>query len=75
VEQVRARILARKERKPAVQLDPKDRIELRKEKEEQEKKERREARIKAKIEAKSVLNDEEVWEQMGFGGFGSSKKK
>jgi U4/U6.U5 tri-snRNP component SNU23 len=72
VEEVKARLIARKNRPK--ELDPKERIKERMQKEEERKRLEKEARRKEKEDAHRMFMDEDINKVMGFGGFSSSKK-
>jgi U4/U6.U5 tri-snRNP component SNU23 len=72
VEEVKARLIARKNRPK--ELDPQERIAERMRQEEEKKRVEKEARKKHKDEANRMFVDDDISKVMGFGGFSSSKK-
>ena len=72
VEEVRARILARK-KKPEPKIDPLERIEARQKDLEAKRLQRLVQRRREKEKLKSANDDSEMAMLMGFGGFGTSK--
>jgi U4/U6.U5 tri-snRNP component SNU23 len=72
IEEVRARLLARKER--TKELNVKEKIELQKKNEAEEWMRLKELKKKEKEDSRKEFEDEDVSKLMGFGGFNSSKK-